>query len=277
MDPAMTWFYVAAIVGLLVGAVQTWFVLKRLRRAYPGSALLKWTEGPIPPWKLDPVWNSFMLLHAMLVCACAILFWFVCQAIVDAPGSLLPGPLNSPLLPESFFQQTTSTLMLLSALGLGLVFVLSGVPLTYFAAYWVIRPLHSAILTNGIASGPNVLAWSKFSHCRADSRTRLIHLYSARSPELATVAWQLPSQALYNQIMDLLREHLPEQPPATLPPWYRRRSALIGQLFLFGLPLLAIGLLLYAFGAYWAWFYYVVAAHLMTWLGYVIPRALGAV
>jgi hypothetical protein len=223
--------------------------------------LLRWKERSVSAWKQD--WTSafFITLHSLSVIVLGILFLL---DVVQREGKYTLFP----------FDVTDGLGQLLSWVviaALGLVWFLCGSLLAYPFATRLIQPISMSIVSDGAIRGQYFSPWHFYSHFSTEAACRLIRLYSRRTPEIARAAWQPPTESIFKQVVGLIGEHLPQEPPVKLPlSWYQRRIAFLGWLFILTVPLVVIGLLLYISTWRWTWMYYPVATYLIFILGGVI-------
>ncbi|MGE5137988.1 MAG: hypothetical protein ACM3JD_00890 [Rudaea sp.] len=273
----MALFYLAAVLGALLAALYTRSFLRSFRRPYESTEpLLRWADARTWFWQLDGMWTAFLILHNLCLLLLVAEFLAVCERIAADHSALLPGPLNSPLLPSWFISPVQQALFIFAAIGVAIVTYNLGATLSALLLPRYAPRLPYTILEQGLAAGQHLLAWGKFSHWKGDNRGRSIRLYSSVSPTLATVRLHLETGDLYRRAAALLAEHLPSRPSAAPVPFTHQRWTLVGRLLAVALPLLLIGLALYLHRDYWAWYYYDIAGWILIGMGYRAPKALGA-
>jgi hypothetical protein len=229
-----------ALVGSLIGIALAWFSLRRGRRArHFDIPTLAWTESPVPIWQQDRTQFALILGHGLGVAALAVMFL--------REGLTLAAPAPAPWAME---------------LALGSVWIVTGAVLAFPLLYRVAGKMPMAVFTNAFVRGQFFGDWSCFSHYRADPATRVIRLHSERTPEVVRVAWQPPSEEIFNSVLGVLSAALPTRAPSGPTPWYWRPSTLLGLLaavvglFLLGGVLVA--------GKAWSWAYYPLAVLLLA-------------
>jgi hypothetical protein len=235
-----------AILGLAAGFALGWVVIWRGRRPLEleSTTSLAWIEQPVPFWHQDPVQALFIGGHTTSVLLLAVLF-----ALDLARGTPAVGP------------------ALGRHLALMAVWFMAGSLLAFPLAYRYAGKMPMSVFVNGVARGQYASDWGPFSHFRADASTRVIRLYSVRTPEVVRVAWQPPTAELFDAVVQVLAAGLPDQAPVLSVPWYRRRAAVLGALAGVTLPFLLGGVGVYAAQVPWSWIYYTAAVSLVMLLG----------
>lgn len=229
-----------ALIGLLIGFALAWFSLRFGRRPrHFDISTLEWTERPVPIWQQDRTQFVFILGHALGVAALAVMLL--------REGLTLAAPVPTPRGMELAF---------------GTAWMITGAVLAFPVLYRVAGKMPMAVFTDAFVRGQFFGDWSCFSHYRADPATRIIRLHSERTPEVVRVAWQPPSEEIFNSVLGVLSDALPAQAPAEPTRWYWRPSTLLGLLAgVVGLFLL--GGILVA-GNAWSWAYYPLAVLLLA-------------
>lgn len=229
-----------AIIGLLLGIPLAWFSLRFGRRPkHFDIPTLAWTERPVPIWQQDRTQFIFIAGHALSIAALAVMF------LLDSLALTTSAPPPQGL-----------------KLALATAWIITGAVLAFPYLYPVAGKMPMVVFTNAFARGQSFGDWSCFSHYRADPTTRIIRLYSERAPEVVSVAWQPPTEEVFNGVLAVVSAALPAQARPGLNPWYWRPSALLGLLagvaglFLLGGFLVA--------GTAWSWVYYLLAVLLLS-------------
>jgi hypothetical protein len=257
----MWWTYGVPLITTIVGFSLGWRNVKRNRMPFAAKdELLHWTERSVSAWQQDWASALFITVHSLSVIVLSILF------LLD----VVQGDNNYTLFP---FDGTSDGIGQVSSLvviaALGLVWLLCGSLLAYPLATRLIQPISMSIVSDGVIRGQYFSPWHFYGHFSTEPGHRLIRLYSSRTPEIARVAWQPPTETI-DQAVALVGKHLPQRPPALSLPWYRGRTAFLSWLFILTVPLVAVGLLLYVATLSWTWMYYPVATYFIFILGSVI-------
>jgi hypothetical protein len=248
-----------------VGFGLGWRSIKRNRLPFTAEdALLHWTERSVSAWKQDWVSAFFITLHSLSIIGLGMLFLL---NVMQAEGKYALFP-SDDVTPYDF--EPLLSWVVIAALGL--VWFLCGSLLAYPFATRLIQPISMSIVSDGVIRGQYFSLWYCYSHFTIEAEHRLIRLYSSRTPEIARVAWQPPTETIFNQVVALTSEHLAQESPVISLPWYQRRMAFLGWLFILIVPLVVIGLLLYLAPLRWTWMYYPVATYFIFLLGGVIIR-----
>lgn len=261
---------VCAIIGFLVG----WWVIRRERRPSAcDGALLCWDEEPVSAWQQGRLAALLITLHASSVILLGIAFLLEMNI---HPGQQTLFLVDATLfLPPVASGQFNSSVETIAAAGLQVVWFICGILLAFPFARHFVRPMHLAIMPNGVVKGPYLWEWSYLSHFTADPRSRLIRFYSSRMPDVACMAWRPPDENIYSQAVALLGQHLSPSPSLPLLVWYRRKSVLLALvLFAVTIPFVATGWLIYALGITWSWMFYTFITPLVVLLGLFVFRQL---
>jgi hypothetical protein len=223
---------VVTVTGFLVGLFLAWILIRRGRRPIQFDApALEWVEKPIAIWKQDWAQAVIIWIHALSILSIAVLFLLDRKVPLEILGS----------------SRVTS------------------------AALWVVwmfaGQMPMFVYSNAFARGQYVGDWDCFSHFRADPKTRIIYLYAAQSPEIVRVAWRPTTDELFRDVVGVLKASLPQEPPDSVVPWYRRRMALIGAMLILVSPFLLGAIAVYQSAVSWSWIYYTAAVPLLMVLG----------
>jgi len=239
-----------AIFGLVFGIIVGWVILHRGRRPFQHDVpAIGWIEKPVVIWKQDWVQFIFVLIHSLSILLIAFLF------LLDGK---IPAILGS--------SRVTST-------ALWMVWVIAGSVFSFPLIFPYAGPMPMFVFSNAFARGQFVGGWDCFSHFRVNPQTRIIYLYAAKCPEIVRVAWQ-PTTEVLDDVLFVLRSVLPEIPPASTIPTYRRRWALIVAILFLVLPLLGAGVVIFQSSIIWSWIYYTIAVLLIMIFGTTLIRKL---
>jgi hypothetical protein len=259
--------YGVALIAAISGFVSSWRNIQRVRRLCAhDDALLIWDEEPLPVWYLSMTFVSFIALHMSSVIVLGILFLFEMTAHQGSQTLfLLDVPRHTPV---AELTQVYLWVEVIATFGFGFVWFLCGSLLAFPFAHRLIRPIHVAILPNGVASGTFRWEWSYFSYFSAEPRALLIRLYSNRVPEIASIVSRPRNADIFGPAVALLGQHLPPTPSRLPLAWYRRKSVRVALLLLaITIPCVLIGLFIYAFGFTWGWMYYTFITPLVAYFG----------
>lgn len=247
----MWWFYGIIAVAASIGFMQGFSIIRRNRRplAYEGASVA-WVEAPVAPWHQDGSVALFLVLHSSSVLLLATL------------GLLMLRPQFQGGLPA-----------ISTGLSVGGIAWMAGGILAFPASFRLAPPFPMSLFSNAVVRGQFVAEWSYFSHFVAQPTTGLIRLYSAKTPEVANVAWRPSSPEVFTAAVAFLEYYLPSQRPPTALAWYQRRSLFIVATLLITIPAVLLGVLLYSTGAAWLWAYYPLAGGAMLIAGSMIIRA----
>ena len=255
----MWWIYGVPLITTMVGFSFGWRNIRRNRMPFAAKdEVLHWTERSVSAWKQDRALALFITLHSISVIILSILF------LLD----VIQVESNYTLFPFGVTSDSIKQLVVIAALGL--VWLLCGSLLAFPFATRLIQPISMSIVSDGVIRGQYFSLWHFYSHFSTEPGERLIRLYSSRTPQIACVAWQPPTETVFDKAVTLVEEHLAQEPLALPLPWYRQRIAFLSWLFILTVPLVVIGLLLYTATLSWTWMYYTVAAYLIFTLGGVI-------
>jgi hypothetical protein len=134
--------------------------------------------------------------------------------------------------------------------------------------------MHMAVFLNAFSRGQYVGDWKCFSHFKADARTRIIYLFAAQSPNIVRVAWHPTTDEIFNDVLGVLRNVLPERVQEKVTPWYRSPWGLIGAILLLVLPIIIAAVVIFLSSATWGWIYYTVAVPVLMIVGISLVRKL---
>jgi hypothetical protein len=240
----------------MIGFIFGWRIIKRNRMPFAAKdEVLYWTERSVSAWKQDWALACFITLHGISVIILSILF------LLD----VIQGESNYTLFPFDVGSESLRQLVVIAALGS--VWFACGSLLAFPFATRLIQPISMSIVSDGVIRGQYFSRWHFYSHFSIEPVDRLVHLYPRRTPQIACVTWQPPTDAVFNQAIMLVGEHLSHEPPDISFPWYRRRVVFLSWLLILAVPLVVIGLLLYTTTLSWTWIYYTVTAYFIYILG----------
>lgn len=209
----------AWIITLLSGvfglAMGTFSLSRRRQHNEYTMLLLRWTEKRVWTWLADRMQAWFTAWHTATIVILAIL--------------TLSHVLRFP--PEGELSSSVS----LSALAL--CWISAGILLAFYTTAWFVPPFRIALWDEGILRGQYELGWGAFSHFQ--TRDLRFLLYSAVSPQLVRIVLQPRDQQTFNQIHEILSNHMTQQPPAVLPPLRRPVVFVCAALLITLLPLAA--------------------------------------
>lgn len=155
-----------AIIGLFSGLVVGWIIIKRGRRPFKFDvSAITWSEQPIPIWKQDVSQTAFIVIHSLSVLSVAVLFLLEKDVPTDVLGSSR-----------------------LTSIALWVVWMIMGSVISFSFIYPYAGQMPMAVFQNAFARGQYVGDWNCFSHYQADTTSKIIYLYAARSPDIVRVA-----------------------------------------------------------------------------------------
>jgi hypothetical protein len=243
-------FPTVALIGFLVGLFLAWLLIRRGRRPIQFDVqTISWVEKPVAIWKQDWTQTIFVLVHSLSILLIAILFLFDREVPSEFLGS----------------SRVTTT-------ALWVVWMIAGSVFSFSFIYPYAGHMPMFVFSNAFARGQYVGDWDCFSHFRADPKTRVIYLFAALSPEIVRVAWRPTTEELFKDVVELLNAALPQDPPSSVVPWYRRRVALISVILILVLPFLFGAIAVFQSTASWSWVYYTAAVPVLMVLGTVLVR-----
>jgi hypothetical protein len=238
------------LFGFISGLIVGWIILRRGRRPIQFDVpAIGWVEKPVAIWKQDWTQAVFIWIHALSILSIAVLF-------------LLDRKVPSEILGSS---RVTSA-------ALWVVWMIAGSVFSFSFIYPFAGQMPMFVFSNAFARGQYVGGWDCFSHFRTDSKTRMIYLYAALSPEIVRVAWRPTADEVFRDVEGVLKSALPEESPAAIIPWYRRRMALISAILILVLPFLLSAIGVYQSAVSWSWIYYTAAVPLLMVLGTALVR-----
>jgi hypothetical protein len=213
------------------GSSSVGSIIRRGRRPVQFDVpAIAWIEKPVAIWKQDWAQATFILVHSLSILLIAFLF-------------LLDRKVPSEFLGSS---RVTST-------ALWVVWMIAGSVFSFSFIYPYAGRMPMFVFSNAFARGQFVGEWDCFSHFRADPKTRMIHLHAALSPEIVRVAWCPTTDEVFRDVVGVLKSALPEESPAVIIPWYRRRMALISTILILVLPFLLGAIAVYQSAFSWSW------------------------
>jgi hypothetical protein len=221
--PTQIFLIILFIVATIAGAIYTSRLVMTSRKPGQRSGVLsEWSGMPLPSWKYESYATTAMLIHIFAVLVLAV------AALRTAAN---PGILNNPLFANDisligmvWFIQCGC----ISLIGYQLGAVLNGILLIGFRK----EPVAIAITEKGVLHGKNLLPWSWFSHFTIDNDSGILILYSAFSPDLASLISKLPESVTLVELSNTMHKFLPFHPPEGKRAWYRMQFVLIPAMLL---------------------------------------------
>lgn len=239
-----------AIFGFVLGLIIGWIIIRKGRQPIQFDVpAIEWVERPVAIWKQDWTQTVMILIHSLSILAISALYLLDQNVSLEILGST----------------RVTSAALWMTWLVAGSVFSFS-----FIYPYAGKMPMF--VFLNAFARGQYVGDWDCFSHFNVDLKTRMIYLFAARFPEIVRVAWQPTTEAVFEDVLSVLRSVLPEKPENTPLPIARRRWVLIAAMIVLVLPFIIAGVVIFLSSVIWGWVYYTIAVLLLMILGITLIK-----
>jgi hypothetical protein len=216
---------------LIIGGIRTFHLLAASRSPAPGlNAIREWSERPLSSWRYEPYSAAAILLHTLAISSLGI-------AALDAVSTA--GAFNALPAPSD----TAPPVLLWIAEGgsISIVGFLVGSLVAFPLARLRRAPVAFAITEEGVVHGRTLMPWSWFSHFSIDSKGGVLRLYSAFSPDLASLISRPTPLAQLVDLGTALRPYLPTDSTPGNRAWYRTKLLLIPTMLSVCMPLSAVG------------------------------------